>query len=396
MKVETTVLEPRSGDTTPGDWVYPGAWWRAAATIRPQQFLLGTHYQREAFGITISAGEAGIMLALVEAMGMAIGRDLLNGNAIAPLRVLHLNAAMTQDELDRRVAAIGRHYGISQADIGGRLFVQSVCHAPARLPVMGRNGVAKIDVPAMQHLVDFICKERIDVLQLLPWVSFHAVRWNSGTDMDIMAKEGMGSIASRTQCAIGIFHEVRTVEKVTADERLAFALLSAAHSVRTLAVMSKIEAKKFGIGESDRQHCIRIDSKAKAGPAGEPVWFKLDPVVLPSDANVVCPVPWSPPGAAENLTEAQMEQFKNLIEGGLYSSDPAEHRWVGFAIARAIGIDLSPDNGRDDPQHLAKINKIIEAAGAERKRRKPTAKRGSAGVAKSRAAPKRSKPRTAA
>ena len=390
MTVETVVSEPQLWDRFQASWREP--------KDIPTRKLIGTHYQREAFSITIDAGDTMTTLALVEAVEMAAGRDLINGRKIAALRVLHLNAAQTQDEVDRQIAAIRLHHRASPTDLGGRLIGKSVLTAPLRLGVMGGNGVAAIDAEAMQRLMDFIRNERIDVVQLLPWVSFHAVRWNSGTDMDILAKEGLCAIAGPTQCAIGIFHEVRTVEKPTrqtAEERLAFALTCAAHSVRTLAVMSKTEARKFNIGETERRRCIRIDSKAKAGPAGESTWFKLAPVELPNGENVEVAVPWSAPDPAENLTAEQMEQFKNLINGGLYSSDPADHRWVGFAIARAIGIDLSPDNPQAK-RDLVQVKKIIATASTERKRRKPATKRGTAGVAKSRAAPKRGKPRTAA
>ena len=84
---------------------------------------------------------------------------------------------------------------------------------------MGANGVAAIDTAVAQRIVDLIHKHAIDVVQLLPWVSFHAVRWNSGTDMDILAKECLCAIASRTQCAIGIFHVVSTVEKSKPDAK---------------------------------------------------------------------------------------------------------------------------------------------------------------------------------
>jgi hypothetical protein len=151
--------------------------------------------------------------------------------------------------------------------------------------------------------------------------------------------------------------------------------------VRTLTVMSKTDMKKFAVGEGER--IDRIDSKT-----GEPMWFKIEPVDLPNGDTVDVGAPWREPDPAENLTDPQMRQIKSLIENRLYSADPAEHRWVGFAIAKAIGIDLAPDNVRDNPQDLAKIEAIIKAASAKRKRNKSTAATG--------AQPKRSKPRTAA
>jgi hypothetical protein len=150
--------------------------------------------------------------------------------------------------------------------------------------------------------------------------------------------------------------------------------------VRTLTVMSKPDMKRFAVGEGERIN--RIDSKT-----GEPMWFKIEPVDLPNGDTVDVGAPWREPDPAENLTDAQMRQIKSLIENRLYSADPGEHRWVGFAIAKAISIDLAPDV-RDNPQELAKIEAIIKAASAKRKRRESAAATG--------AQPKRSKPRTAA
>jgi hypothetical protein len=50
-----------------------------------------------------------------------------------PLRVVYLNAEEDQDELDRRVAAICKRYGVTETDLGGRLVVKSVRCKPCYL-----------------------------------------------------------------------------------------------------------------------------------------------------------------------------------------------------------------------------------------------------------------------
>jgi hypothetical protein len=83
--------------------------------IPRRQWLLGRHYLRGAVGATIGApGRLKSSSVLVEIVGIACGRDLLAGTALrdGPLRAAYLNGEETQDELDRRVAAICQHYDI--------------------------------------------------------------------------------------------------------------------------------------------------------------------------------------------------------------------------------------------------------------------------------------------
>jgi len=72
--------------------------------------VLGKRYERGGVGITVAAsGRGKTALALVEAVSMSVGRDLLTGNPINPVRVWHLNGEIPQHELDRRLGAICRH-----------------------------------------------------------------------------------------------------------------------------------------------------------------------------------------------------------------------------------------------------------------------------------------------
>ena len=112
-------------------------WWVDPATIPPRQFLYDRHYIRRAIGATIAAGGRGkTTLSVFEAVTMASGRDLVTGKPLpgGPLRVWLLNGEEDQDELDRRVAAVCQRYRVTQTDLGGRLFVQSVRTRQVSLP----------------------------------------------------------------------------------------------------------------------------------------------------------------------------------------------------------------------------------------------------------------------
>ena len=126
-------------------------WWRDASTIPPRQFLLNQQYIRTYMTATIATGgRAKTTLTMTEAVSMIIGRDLLTGKEQpALLRVWYVNAEETQEELDRRLAAICQHYDITREMLGGRLHVHSVRKEPIRLMSADANGTAQVNHEAV-------------------------------------------------------------------------------------------------------------------------------------------------------------------------------------------------------------------------------------------------------
>ena len=104
----------------------PRAWWRDPATIPPRSSLYDGRYIRRTIGATIGGGgRAKTTRGIYEAVCMAVGFDIATKEKLpdGALRVWVCNGEEEQDELDRRVAAACQRYGISKADLGGRLFV---------------------------------------------------------------------------------------------------------------------------------------------------------------------------------------------------------------------------------------------------------------------------------
>ena len=180
--------------------------WPDPATIPPRQFLFGRHYVRKAIGATVGGGgRAKTTLSLLEAVSMACGRDLLTGEQITPLRVWHVNGEEDQDELDRRITAICQRYGVTEAQCGGRVSVQSVRDNPIRFATMGGN-TPRLNRIALDQFEEEIRTKQIDVFMIDPLVSFHSIPENDNGSMDLLLKEGLGGIASRTNGAGEVFH----------------------------------------------------------------------------------------------------------------------------------------------------------------------------------------------
>jgi hypothetical protein len=132
-------------------------WWRDQASIPPRGSLYGRHYVRNAIGATIAGGGRGkTSLGSLEAVSMAVGRNLLTGERLpgGPLRVVLWNGEEDQDEMDRRIAAVCQRYKITKDDLDGRLFVKSVTDKPMRFAVMDK-GAAKIDPAVFERAKQF-------------------------------------------------------------------------------------------------------------------------------------------------------------------------------------------------------------------------------------------------
>ena len=64
-------------------------------------------------------------LSIVEALAMTSGKRCSANSVPEPLRVVLINLEDTRNTMDKRIAAVMRHYGLTPADIGDRLIVKA-------------------------------------------------------------------------------------------------------------------------------------------------------------------------------------------------------------------------------------------------------------------------------
>jgi len=341
-------------------------WWRDPRSIPRRRFLYGRHHIRGEIGASIGAGGRGkTTLNTCETVSMAVGRNLMTGESLpeGPLRVWVLNAEEDQDELDRRFAATCQHYGIKEADLGARLFVQSVRARLWRIATL-INNVPTIDQDVLGRMKDFITNNRIDVFTIDPFISFHAVNENSNGDMDLVIKEGFGAVAAATNSAGEIFHhpgKPKPGQETTVDDgRGASAIIWAARSARVLNFMTPEEAKKIGIAEDARRRYVRIaNGKANMGPLGRADWMKIEVENLPNGDEVVCSTLWKPPDPFQGITPKDVEVAREVAQGGAHRADSQSPLWFGYAIAKRLNINVR--RGVDNtPEDLARLKAIIK------------------------------------
>ena len=269
--------------------------WRDPAAIPPREWIYGRHLSRQFTSMTIAPGAAGKSSLLVaDALAMATGRDLTGAAVVGgPKRVWLWNLEDPRDELERRIAATMLRYGITAADIGDRLFLDSGRQQGLCIATQDRNGFTILE-PVVDALVAALKARRIDTLVIDPFVSSHGVNENDNNAIDTVAKT-YGRVAELANCAIELVHHLRKIgdnEATAESSRGAGALVNAARSCRVLNRMTKDEAAMAGVENHRSYFRVGDDKNNLAPPTAESEWFQVESVNLPNGDNVGVVVRW--------------------------------------------------------------------------------------------------------
>lgn len=325
--------------------------WRDPAMIEPRRWLYGHHLIRGFLSATVAPGGVGkSSLALVEALAMATGRDLLGHKPAGKLRVWYWNGEDPEEELNRRIAAICLHYGITAEEIGDRLFVNSGRDTEIVMATETKAGVV-IAEPVAAAVLATVEKNRIDVMMVDPFVASHEVSENDNNKINAVARR-WSKIADAAGCAVELVHHARKVapgqaEIAVEDARGASALIAAVRSARTLNGMTKDEAEKAGV-KQPRLH-FRVDNgKANLAPPPEATtWHKLIGVPLgnarddrPEDYVGVVTA-WTWPNPFDDVTTRDLRAVQARIAEGEWRADPQADAWAGKAVAEVLRLDPS-------------------------------------------------------
>lgn len=333
------------------------AGWINSTKLPRRSWLYKPHYIRQFVSALIANGGIGkSSLALVEVLSMISGKPLLGIKPEKLLRAWYWNGEDGRDELERRAAAVMKHYELTPEDVGDRFFMDSGRERPIVIAKM--NGrVAQVNDAVVEEVIATIRSNKIDVLVIDPFVNAHRVSENSNDDIDLVVK-AFAKIAEVTNCSVMLVHHTRKAngtETTVEDARGASALHAAVRNARAVNNMSKAESTTIQISEPDRRLYFRADT-GKANltrPAEGADWYKLVSVDLENvegvdwhtSDHVGVATPWRyPTPKPMNITSADIRRAQDIIKtDGPFRFDrrATKEPWVGIAIARALNIDLS-------------------------------------------------------
>lgn len=325
------------------------------AAIPKREWVYGRHYIRKYLSVTVAPGGAGkTAITIAEAVAMATGKPIL-GVETKPRKVWVWNLEDPLEELQRRIAAICQHYGITQEDLGDRLMVNSGRDDP--LIIAEPLGTSNVLTPAADVLTDHIKALGVDVITVDPFVSSHHLSENDNKAIDMVVKR-WAQVANDANCSVELVHHVRkgnpTVDASVSDARGASALVDAARHVRRLQRMTAEEARNANIDESEFWRYSREgDSKDNlAPPSGDSTWRKMVSVDLPNGDNVGVVEPWSWPDAFSDISVADLRRVQRAIDAGEWREDVRSKTWAGNAVAEALELDIKDASVRSKVKTL--------------------------------------------
>jgi RecA-family ATPase len=334
------------------------------ASIEPRRWIYASHYLRSFVSVLASAGGIGkTSLQIVEALAIVTGRPLLGEEVKERTNVWLVNLEDPLEEIQRRVLAAMRHYGIKPDDVRGRLFVNAGRDFSLKFGIQTRDGV----LPNTK-LVEYLCKQipqkQIGCVFIDPFVNAHAIQENDNMAVNAIVAE-IRRVADETKCAIGLVHHIRKgngSDDASIDSvRGAGSLIGAARAARVVNRMSADDAVKLGIDETEARSVFRVDDgKANlAPPAAAAVYRKMEGVKIDNGEWIGVCVPYSLPDAFDGISAKDARNIQRIVANALEDGDPYREsvqskRWVGVAVGDMIGIDISDKAGK------AKVASIVK------------------------------------
>lgn len=332
--------------------------WRDPKTIPPRQWLYGKHYMRGMVSVTAGIGGAGkSTLLLVEAISMALGRDLLNDGAatlVGPISVWLHNGEDPYEELERRIGAVLLQYQIDPDELGDRLYVTS--GRDMRIIVaaeLSGGGKLLVASESIKQVISEIQKRKIQAFIADPFVTIHKVNENDNSMIDDVMTL-LRDAAHASGCAVEVAHHFR---KLNGDEpsvdsiRGASSIIGAARSARIIAGMTKEEAVKYAI-EDDVRGLYSWLQNGKANmlpPTHKRRWLRMESVCLENGDeeheadNIGVVTSWEPPEVETDISGPEYRMLRRAIKEANpiteLRQDIRSTGWIGFLIAKVLERD---------------------------------------------------------
>lgn len=343
---------------TPFAWVDP-------RQIPPRSWIYGRHYARKFISATVAPGGVGkSSLTIVEALSIASGRALLNVTPDEKTAVWLWNGEDPLEELQRRVAAAAMHHGIGEADLAGRLYVDTGREMRIVIAEQTRSG-ATVTRPVVDKIIESIRERGIGLMVVDPFVACHRAAENDNNAIEAVAA-AWAEIADVTGAAIELVHHSRKTggAEVTVDDaRGAGALLAKARSARVINGMTSEEAAKAGV-DNRRLHFRCENGKANlAVPVDQATWYRLTSVELGNGSSEAAGIggdsvgvvtAWTWPDALEGVSVDNLRAVQTAVAAGQWRENSQATNWVGKAVAGVLGLDAT------NKAHKSKIASMLK------------------------------------
>jgi len=290
--------------------------------------LEGTFCRGVLSGLAAAGGTGKTALRLLQLLAVATGRKDLTGQRILGRgrhRVLVVCLEDDFDEIHRRIRAACKYYDIPMDELLDAFWVTAPVQL--KLAVIGADGWRIRAGAAVDELRRVILEKGIDLVSIDPLLRVHEGNENDNGQMDAVVSL-LIRLAIDRGCAVDFVHHTsKGLNEPGSSDRMrgASAIRDGTRLLYTLTLMSKKEAKDFGVTEPQRRQLVRLDS-AKVNllpPATATTWFRLIDVVLgngseeyPDGDRVQTVERWQPPSEIRDPDPATLKLIFDQLEAG--------------------------------------------------------------------------------
>ena len=319
-------------------------------------WLYGHHIMRgEVAGSAAPGGVGKSTLAIVEALAMASGKDLVGQGVQEPIGVLLINLEDNIGRMGKRIEAAMRKYELKPDDLGGRLKVwaKGEVNFVIAKPTKNPGEVKRQDV-LFNKLLDYIQTNNISVVSVDPFVRTHQIAENDNVAIAKVVTF-FEQVAQQGGCGISLWHHTRKMSgdgaSPTVDSaRGASSFVDACRSVRVLETMTEKQAEELDIELERRRVFSCYSGKLNyAPPIEESEWYRIDSVHLTDppyaiNAETVGVVEHFTLPVAKDLTPEQIKAIKAAVDGEprwrhWRGRGPIPNMWVGDTIAPIVNTE---------------------------------------------------------
>jgi len=333
------------------------------ASIEPRRWIYGHHYLRSFVSVLASAGGVGkTSLQIVEALAIVTGRPLLGEDVKERTNVWIVNLEDPIEELQRRVLAAMKHYGIQADEVRGRLFVNAGRDFSLKFGTQTREGVVP-NAALVEYLLKKIPDKGIGVVFIDPFVGAHNINENDNMAVNAIVAE-IRKVADVTRCAIGLVHHIRkgNGEDANIDSvRGAGSLIGAARAARVVNRISADEASRVGIDEAEARSIFRVDDGKSnlAPPADKALYRQMIGVKIDNGEWIGVCVAFKLPDVFDGVSAKDAKKAQQIVADAHSNGEPLREssqasNWVGVPIADMLGLDISEKPGK------ARVSMIIK------------------------------------
>jgi hypothetical protein len=333
------------------------------ASIEPRRWIYGNHYLRSFVSVLASAGGVGkTSLQIVEALAIVTGKPLLGEAVKEQTNVWIVNLEDPLEEIQRRLLAAMKHYGIHPDEVRGKLFVNAGRDFSLKFGIQTREGVLP-NTKLVEYLCHKIPEKQIGCVFIDPFVGAHSINENDNMAVNAIVGE-IRRVADETKAAIGLVHHIRkgNGEDASIDSvRGAGSLIGAARAARVVNRMQPDDAARVGIDEAEARSIFRVDDgKANlAPPADAAVYRKMIGVKIANGEWIGVCVDYKLPDAFHGISGKDAKKMQQIVAEAHTSGEPFREssqskKWVGVAVADMLGIDVTEKQGK------ARVSSIIK------------------------------------